>query len=101
MGHTAEAAKAARRRQFAMIDFFGLNSLFLTITPDDECSFRVRLYADPNKEVSAVAHFTYNPHLKITNSNSHTIPTWQNISYIASTKYNSRIPDTNCNHKYI
>lgn len=72
MGHTAEAAKAARRRQFAMIDFFGLNSLFLTITPDDECSFRVRLYADPNKEVSAVAYFTYNPnHSKITNSNSH------------------------------
>jgi len=34
-----------------MMDYFGLNSLVLTITPDDKCSFRVRLYADPNNEV--------------------------------------------------
>jgi hypothetical protein len=54
LGYTAEAAAAARRRQFAMMDFFGLNSLFLTITPDDECSFRVRLYADPDKSVSTI-----------------------------------------------
>lgn len=53
LGHTAEAAGAARQRQFAMMDYFGLNSLFLTITPDDECNFRVRLYADPDKAVSA------------------------------------------------
>ena len=59
MGQTAEAAKAARRRQFAMMDFFGLNSLFLTITPDDECSFRVRLYADPNNEVSLITLVQY------------------------------------------
>eukprot|EP00956_Cyclotella_meneghiniana_P039249 scaffold168208_cov48-Cyclotella_meneghiniana.AAC.1 len=49
LGHTAEAAAAARRRQFSMMDFFGLNSLFLTIKPDEECNFRVRLYADPDK----------------------------------------------------
>ena len=35
------------------MDHFGMNSLFLTITPDDECSFRVRLYAEPDKEVKA------------------------------------------------
>jgi hypothetical protein len=52
LGHTAEAAQDARKRQFAMMDHFGLNSLFLTITPDDECSFRVRLYANPDNEVS-------------------------------------------------
>ena len=33
------------------MDHFGLNSLFWTITPDDECSFRVRLYADPDNKV--------------------------------------------------
>ena len=52
LGHTAEAAGAARQRQFAMMDYFGLNSLFLTITPDDECNFRVRLFADPDNAVS-------------------------------------------------
>jgi hypothetical protein len=45
MGHTDEAAKYARRCCFAMLDHYGLISLFLTTTPDDECSFRVRLYA--------------------------------------------------------
>eukprot|EP00956_Cyclotella_meneghiniana_P042090 scaffold248352_cov76-Cyclotella_meneghiniana.AAC.1 len=49
LGHIAEAAVAARCSQFSMMDFFGLNSLFLTITSDDECNFRVKLYADPNK----------------------------------------------------
>ncbi len=45
MGHTEEAAKFARRCMFAMVDHFGLNSLFLSTIPDDECSFRVRLYS--------------------------------------------------------
>ena len=47
MGHTEQAAKYARRCCFAMLDYFGLNSLFLSTTPDDECSFRVRLYCKP------------------------------------------------------
>jgi hypothetical protein len=51
LSHTAEAAQDARNHQFAMMDHFGLNSLFLTITPDDECSFPVRLYANPDNEV--------------------------------------------------
>ena len=52
MGHTEQAAKDARRRCFAMLDFFGLNSLFVSTTPDDECSFRVRLYCKPKYWVS-------------------------------------------------
>ncbi len=47
MGHTEQAAKDARQGCFAMLDYFGLNSLFLSTTPDDECSFRVRLYCKP------------------------------------------------------
>jgi hypothetical protein len=53
MGHTDEAVKYARRCCFAMLDHYALNSLFLTITPDNECSFRVRLYAKPCDWVSA------------------------------------------------
>jgi YHS domain-containing protein len=52
LGHTEDAAKFARKCHFATMDHFGLNSLFLTISPCDECSFRVRLFADPNKNVS-------------------------------------------------
>ena len=52
VGHSEEAAKYARRKCFAMLDFFGLNSLFITTTPDDECSFRVRLYTKPQNWVS-------------------------------------------------
>ena len=66
LGHTSEAAGAARQRQFAMMDYFGLNSLFLTITPDDECNFRVRLYADPDSTVSKIQFIN-----KLTPRNSH------------------------------
>jgi len=36
-----------------MLDFFGLNSLFMSTTPDDECSFRVRVYCKPHSWVSS------------------------------------------------
>jgi hypothetical protein len=39
LGHTTEASQDARKHQFAIMDYFGLNGLFLTITPDDKCSF--------------------------------------------------------------
>jgi hypothetical protein len=52
VGHLEEAAKYARQECFAMLDFFGLNSLFLRTTPDDECIFRVRLYTKPQNWVS-------------------------------------------------
>ena len=51
-GHTEQAAKDARWQCFAMLDFFGLNSLFMITTPDDECSSRVRLYCKPHNWVS-------------------------------------------------
>jgi hypothetical protein len=51
--HTDEAVKYARRCCFAMLDYYRLNSLFLTTTPDNECSFRLRLYAKPCDWVSA------------------------------------------------
>jgi hypothetical protein len=48
MGHTEQAVKDARWQCFAMLDFFRLNSLFMSTTPSDECSFRVRLYCKPH-----------------------------------------------------
>jgi hypothetical protein len=51
-GHTPEAAKYARRKCFAMLDYYGLNNIFLTITPDDECNIRVRLYCNSQQWVS-------------------------------------------------
>ncbi len=60
MGHTDEAAKYARCCCFAMLDHYGLNRLFLTTTHDDECSFRVRLYAKPEDWVSTILIFFVN-----------------------------------------
>ena len=54
LGHTPEAAQFARRSCFSMQDHFGLNSVFVTITPCDECSFRVRLLTTPGVEVSLI-----------------------------------------------
>ena len=51
LGHTPEAAAFARRCCFSLQDYFGLNSIFLTITPDDELSFRIRLLVCPGEEV--------------------------------------------------
>ena len=65
IGHTEEAAKFARRCMFAMLDYFGLNSLFLSTTPDDECSFRVRIYSKAQNWVSS-SKIEYN----------HLIPNW-------------------------
>jgi hypothetical protein len=59
MGHTDEAAKYARRCCFAMFDHYRLNSLFLTTTPDDECTFRVRLYAKPGDWVSTMFNLLF------------------------------------------
>jgi len=39
LGHTTDASQYARKCQFAMMDHFGLNSLFLTIMPDDKRNF--------------------------------------------------------------
>jgi hypothetical protein len=50
MGHTSDHAAQARKKQFTMMDHFGMNSLFLIITQNEECSFCVRLYAGPGIE---------------------------------------------------
>ncbi len=54
---TEQAAKDARRRCFAMLDFFGLNSLFMSTTPDNQCCFRVRFYCKPHYWVSSRRKF--------------------------------------------
>jgi hypothetical protein len=56
MGHLEEAAQDARRCMFAMFDYYRLNSLFLSTTTDNECSFRVRLYSKPQVRVSYQCH---------------------------------------------
>ena len=52
MGHTPEAAKAARKCYFSYMDHYGLNSIFLTVTPDDLRNFRIRLYVNAGRKVS-------------------------------------------------
>ena len=50
IAHSQAAAKYNRRLMFALCDRFGLPNVFFTLTPDDECSWRVRLYAMSGKE---------------------------------------------------
>ena len=45
LSHSKEAATDARKKLFAMSDYFGTQAIFFTISPCDECSFRIRLYA--------------------------------------------------------
>jgi len=45
LGHSNEAASFARQRLFSLWHYFGAPAVFFTVTPCDECSFRVRLYA--------------------------------------------------------
>ncbi len=52
-----------------MLDHYGLNSLFLTTTPDDECSFRVRLYAQPGDWVSTIFNFLFEHFISDPNEN--------------------------------
>ena len=54
LGHTPEAAQFAQQCCFFMQDFFGLNSVFITITPDNECNFRIKLLTRPGEEVSQI-----------------------------------------------
>jgi hypothetical protein len=46
LGHTTEAAKEARMKVYAMSECYGTHSIFLTITPDDQCCFKVRMFAN-------------------------------------------------------
>ena len=49
IGHSNEAAMAARQKLFSLWHLFGCPAIFFTVTPCDECSFRVRLYATCSK----------------------------------------------------
>ena len=47
VGHSNEAAAEGRKKFFALSDYFGESSIFLTVTPDDENSFRVKMFSSP------------------------------------------------------
>ena len=47
IGQSSAAAKAARRNYLALSDHFGLGSIFFTVSPCDQCSFCVQLFARP------------------------------------------------------
>ncbi len=64
LGARRSCGQYARRKCFAILDLFGPNSLFITTTPDDECSFRVRLYTKPQNWVS-VQNLSYTQTLSI------------------------------------
>eukprot|EP00986_Skeletonema_menzelii_P013820 scaffold8448_cov188-Skeletonema_menzelii.AAC.1 len=50
VGYSASNARINRRRHFAMDNFFGGHSIFLTTTPCDECTFRVQVFANAGRE---------------------------------------------------
>lgn len=51
IGYSAAAASEARRKMFGYCDRLGMPSMFVTVSPDDECSFRVRLWASAGTEI--------------------------------------------------
>ena len=48
VGQSNEAAKVARKKYFSLWHLFGSPAVFFTVSPCDECSWRVRLYAKAN-----------------------------------------------------
>ena len=55
LGMSEEAVKSARRKCFALQEYYGMHSIFVTITIDDECSFRVRLYPSVDSNGNGVS----------------------------------------------
>ena len=45
VGHTNEAAKSAQNKAKAIQHHLGMSSFFLTVTPDDDSSFLMQVYA--------------------------------------------------------
>ena len=89
LSHTPEAVKFTRKCHFICIYHFGLNILFLNITPDDLCSFRVRLYVKAREFVSFLCQiFFKNCRQILIHSDWHGLLTWQHAPYINfSTSY--------------
>jgi len=52
VAYSSEAAAHARRQLMAYCDFFGLPSLFVSMSPDDAMAFRIKLYARSKEEQS-------------------------------------------------
>ena len=46
IGHSAAAAKHNKRLMFSMCDWGGIPDIFFTLTPCDECTHRVRIWAN-------------------------------------------------------
>ena len=49
LSHSKEAAADARKKLFAMSDYFGTQAIFFTISPCDECFFRISLNSTSTK----------------------------------------------------
>jgi hypothetical protein len=49
--YSDEAASDARTKLFAFWNYFGPPSIFFTISPADECSFRIQLFCNTSKQV--------------------------------------------------
>jgi len=49
LGHSNEAASFARKQYMAYCDHFGMPSLFISVTPDDAMSIRIRMWASSGK----------------------------------------------------
>jgi len=45
LGHSKEAAAVARQKLMAFCDLFGIPNLFVSVTPDDSVSFRIKIFA--------------------------------------------------------
>jgi hypothetical protein len=52
IGYTDAAAKLNRRYMYAICDYIGIPGVFFSLTPCDECAFRVRLWANAGKQLT-------------------------------------------------
>ena len=52
IGYTAASVAANRRLNYALCDRFGIPHIFFTISPDDECSFKVQLWANAGRTIT-------------------------------------------------
>jgi hypothetical protein len=51
LGHSKEAAAVARQKLMAFCDLFGIPNLFVSVTPDDSVSFRIKIFARSGEDV--------------------------------------------------
>jgi len=51
LGHSKEAAAVARQKLMSFCDLFGIPNLFVSVTPDDSVSFRIKIFARSGENV--------------------------------------------------